>query len=463
MLEVKKSILLVYSQISGGTKRHVWEMANAWMKQGHGIVVLETYHTLARLYILLKDSQLDPVVVSLPRDERGLLHLLKSCDIGAVHYHHFLYMDDFWLELGKQLHVPFYVTLHDYYTICPLIKLMGMDGIYCKLPSAKICNTCLASKKLYFELERKMNIDDVDLWRDKWKRYLLQAAKIFVPHRDVQKRFSKVWPELKITVFENPEIVPVSLETSEVKGKRKKIRVGVIGALDEAKGAGVILGVAEKLEKGHLPVELVLFGQLLEYKKPFPHTLTVLGPYTEEKVYQQIVDEKIDYFLFPALWPETYSYTLSISIRLGIPVLGVDIGAIGGRIQEHGWGEVYPYDSSIEYICNRLIHFDYTYYACKKEKFKIENHSFPLAKDLYGIEIEKKVEMDLGKITESMLLFNKRVEYVGMQDVIASDFVVLKKWGLSWHAVGQMIMNIKWSWFFKQVCRKIYRCIKRGR
>lgn len=71
--------------------------------------------------------------------------------------------------------------------------------------------------------------------------------------------------------------------------------------------------------------------------------------------------------------------------------------------------------------------------------------------------------MDLGKITEYMLSFNKRVEYVKMKNVIASDFVVLKKWGLSWRAIGQLIMNIKWSWFFKQVCRKIYRCIKQGR
>lgn len=34
--------------------------------------------------------------------------------------------------------------------------------------------------------------------------------------------------------------------------------------------------------------------------------------------------------------------------------------------------------------------------------------------------------MDLGKITEYMLSFNKRVEYVKMKNVIASDFVVLK-------------------------------------
>lgn len=463
MLDRKKSILLVCSQISGGTKRHVWEMANEWMNQGHGVVVLETYHTLGKLYILLKGSRLEPVVISLPRDTNALFQLLKAFHIGAVHYHHFLYMDDFWMKLGNRLYVPFYVTLHDYYTICPLIKLIGMDGTYCRLPSVKICHQCLAHKKIYFELERKMDIDDIVKWRAKWEKYLSQAATIFVPHHDVQKRLSKVWPEVKMTVFENPEIVPVSLEAGKAKRKREKIRVGVIGALDEAKGAGVIFGVAEELEKRHLPVELVLFGQFLEHKEPFPRTLTVLGPYTEEKVYQQIADEEIDYFLFPALWPETYSYTLSIPIRLGIPVLGVDIGAIGGRIQEHGWGEVYPYDSSIEYICNRLIHFDYKYYACKKEKFKIKNHSFPLAKDLYGTEIEKKVEMDLGKITEYMLSFNKRVEYVEMKNVIASDFVVLKKWGLSWRAIGQMIMNIKWSWFFKQACRKIYRCIERGR
>lgn len=464
MLYKRKSILLVCSRLSGGTKRHFGEMINAWVKQGHYVIVLEVYYTLAKLCVLFDKSKSVSAIISLPMDRNVLLHILEKCDIAAIHYHHFLRMDFFWLEISKLLKVPFYVTLHDYYTICPLIKLSGKTDKYCGLPNDKECNECLKCKKNQLRIDMKMEIDDIKKWREKWNEFLLQAQKVFVPHGDVKRRLAKVLPELEITVFENPEIVPVSVtyEKKQKKHKKyKKIRIGIIGALEKTKGAGVILAVAEEIVRRNLPIDLILFGRFLEYKNNIPASLTVLGSYTEEHVYQQIVDNTIDYFIFPSLVPETYSYTLSIPIKLGIPILGVDIGAIGARIKEHAWGEVYPYESNAEYICNRLMSFDYKYYASKKENFEIVNNSFPLAKDLYGDGVNKETEMNLSKTEKVILSLNKRVEYIGMKNVIASDFIVLKSWGLSWHAVGQMIINVKWRWFLIQIGRKIHRYIRR--
>lgn len=459
-MQKKKTMLLICSNITGGTKRHFNEMAHAWLEQGHCVVTIETYHTLAKLYIWLDEGEVSSKIISLPKDKNALLQLLRACEIGLIHYHHFLYMDEFWLELGKQLNVPFYVTLHDYYTICPMIKLIGKKGRYCEHISINKCNQCLRYNKIYFELERKMDIYDINEWRNKWNRYLSLAKKIFVPHRDVKIRLGKVWPELKTTVFENPEIVSFPINHTKERVNSRSIRVGVIGELGEAKGASVIREIAGKVAKRHLPIELILFGQFLDYKGDLPSSITVLGKYNEIQVYQQIVNNKIDYFFFPAQWPETYSYTLSIPIRLGIPVLGVDIGAIGARIQEHCWGEVYPYDSSVDFICNRLISFDYNEYASKKDNFKIDNDAFQKAKELYGDEIENKIELDLHRIEKNLSILNNHVAYVGMKNVVASDFIILKSWGLSWPAVYQMFFNIKWSWQLKQIGRKIYRCIK---
>lgn len=458
-MQKKKTMLLICSNITGGTKRHFNEMAHAWLEQGHCVVTIETYHTLAKLYIWLDEGEVSSKIISLPKDKNALLQLLRACEIGLIHYHHFLYMDEFWLELGKQLNVPFYVTLHDYYTICPMIKLIGKKGRYCEHISINKCNQCLRYNKIYFELERKMDIYDINEWRNKWNRYLSLAKKIFVPHRDVKIRLGKVWPELKTTVFENPEIVSFPINHTKERVNSRSIRVGVIGELGEAKGAGVIREIAEKVAKRHLPIELILFGQFLDYKGDLPSSITVLGKYNEIQVYQQIVDNAIDYFIFPPIWPETYSYTLTIPIRLGIPVLGVDIGAIGARIQENGWGEVYPYDSSAEYICKRLMNFDYKHYSSLKENFKIKNNSFPLARELYGREIENTTTLNIVDIVNSIGKLNKRIEYSGLNDVIFTDFMVLKSWGLSKLAVLQMVKNINWEYFFKQLIRKVYRLI----
>ena len=41
----------------------------------------------------------------------------------------------------------------------------------------------------------------------------------------------------------------------------------------------------------------------------------------------------------PSVWPETYSYTLSIALQAGLPVAAFDIGAIARRLREVGLGD----------------------------------------------------------------------------------------------------------------------------
>ena len=48
---------------------------------------------------------------------------------------------------------------------------------------------------------------------------------------------------------------------------------------------------------------------------------------------------------FPALWPETYSYTLSACLLGGWPVVAPDIGAFAERLQGRRWTWVQPWDT----------------------------------------------------------------------------------------------------------------------
>ena len=45
-----------------------------------------------------------------------------------------------------------------------------------------------------------------------------------------------------------------------------------------------------------------------------------------------IARERPDLFLFPARWPETYSYTLSVAMRTGLPIIAPRLGAFGERL-----------------------------------------------------------------------------------------------------------------------------------
>lgn len=98
----------------------------------------------------------------------------------------------------------------------------------------------------------------------------------------------------------------------------------------------------------------------------------------------------IDFFWFPGVWPETYSYTLSIPIRLCIPCLTSDLGAIASRLHTHHWGETYPWEAGADEIVHRLLAFDYHQYA--NPDFIIANTSFGSFVDFYRGVPYKKVE-----------------------------------------------------------------------
>ena len=50
-----------------------------------------------------------------------------------------------------------------------------------------------------------------------------------------------------------------------------------------------------------------------------------------------------DLVLLPAIWPETYSYALTLALRTGLPVAAFDLGAPGERLRAYPNGHLLPY------------------------------------------------------------------------------------------------------------------------
>lgn len=96
---------------------------------------------------------------------------------------------------------------------------------------------------------------------------------------------------------------------------------------------------------------------------------------------RSINSQAIDFFWFPGVWPETYSYTLSIPVRLRIPCLSTDLGAIASRIQANHWGETYPWQDGAEAIVKHLLDFSYESY--QNPDFVLKNIAFPPFEEYY--------------------------------------------------------------------------------
>lgn len=371
---MENGICIMSTLLVGGTHRHYVEMAVIYSFRVKTLLVefdrdLFVFTVLERGKVICKEIHFSKMLVQF------LIKQFSEHNIRLVHLHHMMYMCD---ELYKFLlnnNFKLAITLHDYYTICPQINMM-CGSSYCNEACEKICDTCMVNfTKDKAVVSKFLNIAN---WRRYWFNFLENANYLFVPSFDQRDRLLRYFPLLaNIRVVENPEIVnPITRYNETIR------KIGILGTLSEAKGRSVLLECARIAEKQNLNMQFVLFGTLRPSEYNLPANLIVKGKYKEDEVYSFINSEGIDFFWFTAIWPETYSYVLTIPIRLGIPVIAADLGAIGERIKRGGWGEVYPVQSDVMEILHALSGFDYGYYR-KNGDFEIKNNHFLSFQDMY--------------------------------------------------------------------------------
>jgi hypothetical protein len=62
--------------------------------------------------------------------------------------------------------------------------------------------------------------------------------------------------------------------------------------------------------------------------------VSISGRYLEEEALERLSALEAQLVWLPSLWPETYSYTLSLALLSGRHVCAFDIGAIARRLRE---------------------------------------------------------------------------------------------------------------------------------
>ncbi len=65
----------------------------------------------------------------------------------------------------------------------------------------------------------------------------------------------------------------------------------------------------------------------------------ISGKYQEGEALGLLEELNPHIAFLPALWPETYSYTLTLALKLGRPIVAFDIGAIATRLRAASWSK----------------------------------------------------------------------------------------------------------------------------
>ena len=275
------------------------------------------------------------------KDEDGFVSFARDIGCARIVLNHVIDMPhDVFAWAGRvagRLGIGYEVLLHDYFLACPRVNLVDIEGRYCGLPPVETCRACLVRPS------PATGPVDPAQWRASAEAFLRKAHRAVAPSADLAGRMLREFPAAHIEVFEpeDDSLLPPPVPARVHPGR--KLRIVVIGALNQPKGFDVVAELGRQIRARKLPIELTVVGETLSSRLLAWCAVRVTGRYQEADLAGILAREQPDVALFPAIWPETWSFALSAAWRNRLPVIAFDIGAIADRLRRSGHGTLLPH------------------------------------------------------------------------------------------------------------------------
>jgi GT2 family glycosyltransferase/glycosyltransferase involved in cell wall biosynthesis len=274
------------------------------------------------------------VILDIVNERPLLLQMLGCLKLDRIHVHHLIGLPFDIRPLLEELAVPYDVTLHDYYFICPRINLKDDAGRYCGEANCR-CEEVASNGNGQFDLFS---------WRAAHGAFLSRAARVIAPSADTAERMRRYFPWLKVTAaWHEQEVAPIQLRRV---AEGETLKVAVLGVMALHKGFVNLRDCVDLAAETHAPVEFILIGGLNPETDAQPHQIVSTGWYKPEELPQLLKQHAPHLVWFPCTWPETFSYTLSACLEAGLPVAVPDIGAFAERLDGREWSWVLPWDTT---------------------------------------------------------------------------------------------------------------------
>lgn len=382
--------LFITHTYGGGVERAVQERANELRLKG--IIPLFIRPTLlgdaCQCEIQFKspsferkeiDELYPNLVFSLPSEYEVLVKFLNARKIYGFEVHHFAGHHTKLRYLLKDLGIGYDVYIHDYMSFCPRISLIDSEGNYCKEPrQLSACQKCIGDERFDEDKPIKMKA-----WIARSRQELEEARSITVPSEDTANRISNHFPKIKEIQIHHLEDDRPDLSLKQLsyfsqianqeqdyqsKEVKDRFRVCIIGAIGVEKGFNIVKELVSDSNQRNLPIEFVVVGRTVDDRVFFgDDRIFITGTYKEEEAVSLVQKQQADIAFFPAIWPETWCYALSIAWRAGLETVAFDLGAVSQRIKKTQRGVILSSLMTIPEINDMLLNL------CQKVRCKKSN------------------------------------------------------------------------------------------
>lgn len=340
-------ILMVSHGMGGGVERHIQELITVLAGRAHVIALRPMlYKNLLGLTLPCLDAVRDGLACpsfaqnitqhedaipaeqymrlafKWPRDAQALWAFLRALGLSRIHIHH---VEGYALNFFKQLlelDTPYDLTLHDHSIFTGHPSLVNAKGCF---------DPAWFKQGLSALPKGKQSVADA------LQLLALHAKRVIVPSELMIERLQLCLPQLAVHI---PIIYRAHPEAEWARAypqpslraltDTEPLRVLCLGMLGAEKGAHVLARVAKQVSVDTSAFEFVLLGSC---HLSLPANVRRLGAYEDAHVARLVAEIKPHLLWLPAQCPETWSYTLSVGLRAGLPVLASNVGVFPERLQ----------------------------------------------------------------------------------------------------------------------------------
>jgi glycosyltransferase involved in cell wall biosynthesis len=332
-------ILFVTHDWGGGVELHVNDLARL-LAEEREVLVLRPGIAGTTHVRWLREGESLRAWFDTSSDWSTCVAFLASLGIARVHFHHVHGLPKEALALPAALGVPYDVTLHDHFAICPQYHLADPKGAYCGEPDEHGCDECISGRPAQWGL-------DIREWRALFRELLAGAGRVIAPSADIGARVQRYFPEVQAQIWPHPEM------RSDPEPVHKVL---LLGGLSAIKGMDLFEACVRDASARALPLHFHVIGHLSRpLQAERDARVTIHGTYSDARLAELVELARPDAFLFLSQVPESYSYTLSTAMQSGKPIVATHLGAFVERLRGYPTATLVAHDADARTVNDALL------------------------------------------------------------------------------------------------------------